>query len=325
MKKHKKRRALGAAVFGTAAYAGVCALLHYEIFHRNATIPTKIYENQNKKPADSTDAPAEIDPREAWMKEQNFETLTLENADGLTLTAFYLPSESESDLWALCAHGYRSRGKREFRRMTKFYHDHGFNVLLVDHRASGDSGGSRITFGQKESADLLLWLDRIREQTGGDARVVLHGVSMGAATVMLLSDNEAILPQVKFIVADCGFTSVVDEFSGVLAGAHIPSRALIAGVDAVNRIASGFSLRDVRPIDHVSGALVPILFIHGAADNFVPTDMTRRNYEACTSEKAILLVEGAGHAESYPTDPDAYDAMLEEFIGKYLAAKTETA
>lgn len=319
----KKHRILGAAALGTAVYAGVCGLLHYEVFHRNATLPTKIFNSQQKKTGGDTPAP--LDPREEWMKAQSFDIWTLNNADGITLTAFYLPPEAPSDRWALCAHGYRSRGRREFRRITKFYHDHGFHVLLVDHRASGDSGGSRITFGEKESADLKLWLNRIRTQTDGAAEVVLHGVSMGAATVMLLSDDAEILPQVKFITADCGFTSVTDEFEGVLASANIPSGALMAGVDAINRLVSGFSLRDVRPIDHVSHALVPILFIHGAADTFVPTEMSQRNYEACTSEKAILLVEGAAHAESYSTDPDAYDAMLEEFIGKYMTAETATA
>lgn len=314
----KKHRILKTAVVGTALYAGVCSLLHYEIFHKNATIPTRIFNSNKAKFVG--EEPAEIDEREAWMKEQSFQTKELVNADSMTLKAFYLPPDTESDRWALCSHGYRSRGQREFRRMTKFYHDHGFHVLLVDHRASGDSEGSYITFGQKESADLLLWLDYIRTQTGGSASVVMHGVSMGAATVLMLCDNAAILPQVKFIVADCGFTSVTDEFEGVLQQMHIPSRALMAGVDAVNRLVSGFSLRDVRPNDHVRNALVPILFVHGNSDTFVPTELSKKNYEDCTSPKALLLVDGAAHAESYPADPDAYDAMLEQFIGDYMTA-----
>ncbi len=313
-----KHRLIKAAAAGAAVYSGVCALLHYEVFHRNATLPQKIFQ---KSKAKSGAAPSAPDAREEWLRAQTLELWTLQNADGMTLKAFYLPAAVDSDRWALCAHGYRSRGQREFRRMTKFYHDHGFHVLLVDHRASGESEGSRITFGRKESADLLLWLGEIRARTEGKAQVVLHGVSMGAATVLMLSDDLAILPQVKFIVSDCAFTSVTEEFEGVLKGAHIPSRALIAGVDAFNRILSGFSLYDVRPHDHVQNACVPILFIHGNDDTFVPTEMTLRNYEACTSPKALLLVDGAAHAESYPTDPDAYDAMLEQFIRDYMCAE----
>ncbi|MBQ7541131.1 MAG: alpha/beta hydrolase [Clostridia bacterium] len=321
MKKSKKWL-LGSAAVGTALYAGLCGLIHYEIFHRDATIPGKMFEG-NKKTI-MGDEPKEQDPRDAWMQAQSFEQLTLCSADGHFLKAYYLAPETQSDRWALCAHGYRSRGKSEFRLMTKYYHDHGFHVLLVDHRASGESEGSYIAFGKKESEDLLLWLDWIRTEKNADAKVVLHGVSMGAATVMLLSDREEILPNVKYIVADCGFTGVTDEFTRVLQSAHIPHRALIFGVNTVNRLISGFSLYDVQPREHVKNALVPILFIHGDADTFVPTDMSLENYAACTSEKSLLLVTGAGHARSYPTDTAAYEDMLDQFAEKYLQTPVQS-
>ncbi len=319
MKKEKKgkgRKLLIGSAAAAAAYGGLCYLIHYEVFHRKATLPTRIFESNKSK---IEGPPLPPDPREAWLKEQSFEEYTLQSKlDGCTLQGYYLPAETASDKFVVCAHGYRSRGKREFRLMTKFYHDKGFNVLLVDHRASGESDGVRITFGKKESEDLLQWIDWVRAEKCADARIVLHGVSMGAATVLMLSDCPQILPNVKFIVSDCAFTSVIDEFSGVLRSAHIPTRALIAGVDAVNRAASGFSLRAASPIECVKHALVPILFIHGTGDTFVPTQMSRENYAACTSEKALLLVDGAAHASSYPTDSASYEAMVEKFMDKYL-------
>lgn len=317
-KKNKvKKWLIGSAAVG-AAYAGLSYLIHYEIFHRNATIPTRAFESNKEK---IEGPPMPPDPREEWLKEQKFEEHVLRSdLDGCILQGYFLPAAANSDRFVVCSHGYRSRGKREFRLMTKFYHDKGYNVLLVDHRASGESDGARITFGKKESDDLMQWINWVRTEKCPTARIILHGVSMGAATVMMLSNRPELLPNVKFIVSDCGYTSVVDEFTGVLQKAHIPHRVLIAGVDAVNRVASGFSLRAVSPIECVKHAVVPILFIHGGSDSFVPTQMSRENYAACSTEKALLLVDGAAHASSYPTDSASYEAMIEKFMDKYMDA-----
>ena len=134
----------------------------------------------------------------------------------------------------------------------------------------------------------------------------------------MLSDKAEILPNVKYIVADCGFTSVTEEFSHVLGLAHIPSSVLVESVSLINKAVSGFSLYDAGPADCVKNACVPILFIHGGSDNFVPTYMSQINYELCPTEKDILIVDGAAHAESYPTDSAAYEEKLNSFIEKYL-------
>ena len=321
----KKHRLLKAAAAGSALYAGVCGLVFYEVFNRNATIPNKIYESQRPKPAPDA-APQPEDERLAWMKEQQFTEVTLTNADGHTLKAFYLPADTDSDRYAVCAHGYRCHGRREFRYITKFYHDRGFHVLLVDHRASGDSEGAWITFGKKESEDLLLWINWIKKAKNASPRIVLHGVSMGAATVLMLSDRPELLPYVKYIVSDCSYTTAPNQYSSVLEKANIPSRLVISGVNVFNRVFSGFSLYEAAPIEHVSDALVPILFVHGGADDFVPTTMVYKNYDACPTDKDLLIVDGAGHAESYQTNPAAYDEKMEAFMHKYLdAVPAETA
>ena len=323
----KAKRILGAAATaGAAVYAGACGLLFYEIFHRKATIPGKIFDKTNPPqtrddvPQQDEDAQAQTDSRLEWMQAQSFREVTLQSADGkTTLKAHYLPAETQTDHYVICAHGYRSHGRREFRLLAKYYHDRGFNILLVDHRASGESGGALITFGVKESADLLRWIDWVRDECAS-AQIVLHGISMGAATVLMLSDREEILPNVKYIVSDCAFTGVTDQFRSVLQKADIPSRALIASVDVFNRLFSGFSLYDAQPKDHVQNACVPILFTHGGGDDFVPTEMGYENYAVCTSPKALLIVDGAGHARSYPTDSARYEEMLRSFEEQYLDA-----
>ncbi|MBQ7547457.1 MAG: alpha/beta hydrolase [Clostridia bacterium] len=317
----KRNLLLGAAAAGTALYTGLCALLFHEIFHKDATIPGKIFQSSQKKSRDPDEQPKQKDPREVWLHEQDVQDCRIEGVGGHTLTAHYIPAAAESDRWVLCSHGYRSRGMREFRLIAKFYHDAGYHVLMVDHRASGDSEGKFITFGKIESEDLLRWLDWIRTTHNAQARVILHGISMGAATVMMLSDRAEILPNVKFIVADCGYTSVENQFGSVLEGAHIPHRALIGSVSAINRAVSGFPFRDVEPHAHVQHAVVPMLFIHGDADNFVPTRMSIENYEACCTEKALVLINGAAHAESYPTDSATYENAVKQFMDRYMDAE----
>ena len=316
----KKKLIISAAV-GAASYAGLCALIHYEIFNRKAKIPSKIY--QAMQPKADPDKPKTVDPRAQWLSEQDFIEYRIENDDSQSLYAQFLPAQNKSHIYVLCSHGYRSRGRSEFRLMTKFYHDLGFNVLLVDHRASGDSEGNYITFGKKESAGLLLWIDKIRNEFDADAQIILHGVSMGAASVLMLSDKREILPNVKFIVSDCAFTSVTDEFRHNLKKAHIPSSMLIGSVDIVNRIISGFSYYEDSPSKCVIDACVPILFIHGGSDDFVPTFMSQENYEICSGEKDILIIDGAAHAESYPTDSAAYEEKVKEFISKYLDKESD--
>lgn len=314
--KRMKKKLLITLAAGAVSYAGLCSFIHYEVFNRKAKIPTKIYEST--LPAPDPDKPRVPDPRSEWLKAQDFKEYSVINEEGRRLSGFYLPSDTPSDKFLIGSHGYRSRGKGEFRLMSKYYHDMGFNILLVDHQAAGESEGGIITFGHRESRDLLLWIDLVRNEINKDAQIVLHGVSMGAASVLMLSDKKEILPNVKYIVADCSFSTVTEEFRHNLVKMHLPSGLIIDSVNIVNKICAGYSFYDESPNDCVKNACVPILFIHGGSDDFVPTYMSRENYEACTSEKDILIVDGADHAGSYPTDSASYEKKLEEFMRKYL-------
>lgn len=309
------------------AYAGACGLTFYEIMHRKATIPGKMWENMSKKNDSSnggevkekSSAEILIDEKKKWMKEQDFEDHTIISKRGTRLNGYYLPADDENcKRFALCSHGYRSRGKGDFKVISKFYHDNGFNLFLVDHQAGGESEGSYIGFGSYESEDLLQWVNYLVDTFGDDIEIILHGISMGSATVMLLSGNSDLPDNVKFTVADCGYTSVEDEFCYHLDNLHLPKKPIIKTVDLFNNNIAGYRFTEVSPLEKVKTAQVPILFIHGGKDTFVPTSMVYRLYDACTADKDLLVVPGAGHGESYNKNSEIYEEKLNSFIEKYL-------
>lgn len=249
--------------------------------------------------------------------------LTQTNADGNKLKGYLLKADKPSDVYVFASHGYRCWGKREFRLMTKFYHDLGFNVCIVDHQAHGESEGKYIGFGSHESRDGMQWLRFINDTFGSNIQIILHGVSMGCATVTLMSGNPDLPKNVKFTVADCGYTSPWAEFDYQLKNAHVPSSPLLDGANFFNKRIAKYDFKKVDSVESVKHAQVPMLFIHGTKDDFVPTYMVNELYDACSSDKDILLVEGAGHAESYPTDSAAYEAKVRSFIDKYITVPSK--
>lgn len=309
----KKPLAIGLGC-AAGAYLGLSCLVQHEVFERNARLPAIINESSKKK---DKGAPKRQDERSEWMHKQEFTEFRIESSKGDTLCGHYLEAAEKSNIFVLCSHGYRNRGKGEFRFISKFYHENGYNILLVDHTASGESGGRNITFGHQESADLLLWVEFLKKQFGEDIEIILHGISMGAASVLLLSGNFKLPENVKFAIADCSFSSVTEQFRSVLKSAHVPPQPLFPTVSLINRIRHGFSLSSVSPIEAVKNIKIPVLFVHGKNDGFVPTHMTEEMYALFSGKKDILLVEKAGHAQSYQKASEAYETKIKEFTSKY--------
>jgi fermentation-respiration switch protein FrsA (DUF1100 family) len=159
----------------------------------------------------------------------------------------------------------------------------------------------------------------MKDTFGSDIKILLHGVSMGAATVMMMSGNNALPENVKLTVSDCGYSTAVGEFTEKLDDLGLPSGLIIKGVNAVNKLHLGFDFYKLRPVDSVRNAKIPMLFIHGTGDTFIPHRMCQEVYEACGSEhKDILYIEGADHAQSFPTDRETYCRKLDEVIDKYV-------
>ena len=253
---------------------------------------------------------------DAWLKDHNAQDVFVTSRDGLKLHGYWIPAENPRGT-ILLAHGYRSTLLVDFGLAFAFYHALGMNILVPQQRCHGESQGKYITFGVKESDDMKCWID-YHNRTYGDFQMILSGLSMGASTMLYLVDQD--LPcNVKCIIADCGFTSpkaILDKvFRSVV---HIPSGPSLWAADLFARLFAGFRLtqKDTRRV--LKEAKLPVLMIHGTADDFVPAYMTREGYDACSGQKELLLVDGAGHGTSFLTDKESYTKCVIAFLEKHL-------
>lgn len=257
-----------------------------------------------------------LSERKAYMLEQPHEDVYQTSFDGLKLHATYFPSikkDAEKKRIVICFHGYTSRGMADFTGLTDYYFRNGYAMLHPDARAHGDSEGEYIGFGCLDRKDALMWIKWVIEKCGEDVEILLHGISMGGATVLMASGME-LPPQVKGIVSDCAFTSPKEVFTHVLKSMyHLPSFPVMQGADFMNRKLAGYGMDECNAKREVVKAKVPILFIHGSKDTFVPTQMCHELYNCCKSPKQKLVIEGAAHAESYFKNMEAYEKALDEF------------
>ena len=220
--------------------------------------------------------------------------------------------------WLIMLHGYRSGAERDFCGGLKFGIDSGFNVLLVDQRAHGKSEGKCLTFGIKERYDCLTWINYVISQAGGSCKIALYGMSMGAATVLMAAGSE--LPKnVACIVADCGYTSPKAIIKKVIREMHYPVFPTYALVRLGGMLFGGFDIEEYSAVQAMEKCDIPVLFIHGADDRFVPCDMGRENHRHCRAEgKKLLIVPNAGHGMSYMSDKRAYLGTVSEFLKSAL-------
>ncbi len=246
------------------------------------------------------------------------ELVEILSCEGLKLKAFLVPADTDSPKGTcILFHGYHSLATVDFAPEIKFLHDLGYRLLVPYQRSHGLSEGKYVTFGSKERLDCKSWAEYAASTFGGD--IFLMGISMGCVTVLRASELE--LPEtVRGIVGDCGFTSSWEFTPHVMIDyIHIPAwltYPIYFLVDIFSRIIAGFSVKeDTRKA--LARSSVPILFIHGEADDFVPADMTYKNFEACTSEKELMIVPKADHAKSYCTDPAGYEKKVEEFLASH--------
>lgn len=252
-----------------------------------------------------------------WLKQQHFENLEITSHDGLKLKAKLLKADVDTDKVLIAVHGYRSYNLKEYAYYIKFYHDLGFHILMPDNRAHGESEGKYIGFGWLDRLDCMQWINEIKKYFDKDLQIVLHGISMGSATVLMASGEE--LPDdVKCIISDCGFTSVLDEFEHELKLAHIPPALILPTATLLSKKRVGYSFKEASTIDQVKKSKTPTLFIHGDQDDFVPTYMVYDLYNACGADKDLLIVEGAGHAQSYLVNQELCEKTIIEFMSQYV-------
>ena len=269
-----------------------------------------------------------MEERKGFVLGQPHEDVYITSFDGLKLHATYFPGmEDEAGRPAdvsgvkkavICFHGYTGEGLSNHIAIADYFLKKGYAMLMPDARAHGESEGEYIGFGCLDRKDALSWVNWLIGKCGNDVAIMLHGTSMGGATVLMASGLD--LPcQVKGIVSDCGFTSPKEVFTHVLNHMyHLPAFPAIQGADLINKRLAGYGMDECNAKYEVQKAKVPILFIHGSSDTFVPVSMCHEIYENCASPKRKLIVEGAAHAESYYKDMADYEKVLTEFDGEIM-------
>lgn len=314
---NKKKWLAGIAAAGAAGAASEYLLARY--FTRRTLIRGNAKTERTQKMA-GTDWNAYI-PDIAAARERIMATphedVTVKAPDGVELHGMYFPKEGSKRV-AICFHGYTSEGINDYACMAEFYQQNGFSLMCIDERAHGQSGGTYIGFGCLDRHDAEEWIRYVIGREGETCEIMLHGVSMGGATVLMTSGLD-LPPQVKGIVSDCAFTCAWDVFSSVLKTMyHLPAFPLMNISDRMAKKKAGYGLRECDALDEVKKSHVPTVFIHGDKDTFVPCRMVYDLYEACAAPKELVVIEGASHAEAYYKDPEKYKNAVQTWIDRYF-------
>ena len=261
---------------------------------------------------------------EQWVRDARAlkpEDVYIHGYEGLRLHAKYYEFAPGAPI-ELMFHGYRGNAERDLSGGVYRCFQLGRSALIVDQRASGDSEGNVITMGIHESKDCLCWLDFMIHRFGKDVKIILTGISMGAATVMMACDKG--LPEnVIGILADCGYHSPKDIICTIIRQMGIPPILGYPFVKLGAKVFGHFDLEETSPVEALKNCPVPVIFFHGEDDDFVPCEMSRLSFEACSAHKKLVTVPGAGHGLAFPVDQEGYISALREFFGPEASAKIE--
>lgn len=251
-----------------------------------------------------------------WIKEIRsipHTDVSITSHDGLTLRGKYYEHEKGAPV-EIMFHGYKGCAEADLCGGVYRCFALGHNALIVDHRASGESDGHVITFGAKESRDAWLWVDFVLQSINKDARIILTGISMGAATAMLAA-GRPLPPNVVGVLADCGYTSTRAIIKKVMREMGLPADLFYPFVRLGAILFGHFDPDADSPVEAMRRCKLPVIFFHGDTDAFVPCEMSRENYEACAAEhKQLVLTPGAGHGLCFPIDMPTYLAQVRAFF-----------
>lgn len=298
---------LGITLFGAGSY----------FFHVGMVPGHKSFVNNNQRIEKS-------DPlydQKMWFKHAKKQQWTMKSATkDYRLVADYIPASHQTTKNVVILHGFMGN-KEKMGEYATLFHQMGYNVLMPDARAHGQSQGKYIGYGWPERYDVRKWTQKLITHNGQNSQVVIYGVSMGGATTMMTSGIH--MPkQVKAYVEDCGYSSLNDELNyeaGNLYNIPTPIRwPLIKTLSLINRVRNGFFTGEASSVNSLHHNHLPMLFIHGSNDHFVLTDMVYANYRATQGPKQLWIVNGASHASSFAHAPQSYRHHLEKFLGRYV-------
>lgn len=317
---NKKLVALGTAgVLGAGLVAGEFVHLYLDVMARPLKHRSVLGLFEGKKKDGEPDEFKDFtEEKLKWINQQSTEKIKITSERGDTLAGFLTLAKEKSNVFVVFAHGHHSTHNGDPANFMRYYIEKGFNFLAVDHIAAGESTGKFIGFDYFEHRDCLDWITYLTARFGDDIKIIIHGVSMGGATVCQMADK--VPKQVKLAVADCPYTSALEEYEFVLkkAGIKKSAPAILNGFNGLNKIFAGFDFKETDVRNAVAHSKIPMLFVDGSADTLIPLEMTKELYSLCAAEKDILIVDGAEHAQSIAKDEDGYHKKLDEFISKYL-------
>lgn len=251
------------------------------------------------------------------LEKLDFEGITIESHDGLKLFGRYYERQKPNVI-EIDFHGYRGHAQRDYCGGSTISIENGISSILVDQRSHTESEGNVITFGIKERYDVICWVNYVINRFGSDVKIILAGVSMGAATVLMASELD--LPKnVVGIIADCPYSSPEDIIRKVTRDKGLSDTFLYPFTELSAKIFAHFNLREASPVEAVKHTNIPILILHGEDDRFVPHHMGKAVFDACASEnKTFVSFPNAGHALSYFADTQKYKKAITEFVNSLI-------
>lgn len=303
MKKRTAALGLGLPLLGAGIFSA--ELYKYVFCREGSRLLSPLLDKKTHAP----EYYAFRDSSASLLRQRPQTRFTLRSDRGEKLCGFYFPAGGSGKRIVFLIHGYRSEHAETAGMYFDYYASRGFDIFCCDHTAHGESGGRLIGFDRFECEDCLKWLDFLQDQFGRDIQVVLHGFSMGAATVMRMSDRCPAC--VRLLVEDSGYCSAQEQLRGQL-GAAYPLMRLM------HRVIAGYDLRDCDVRPSLSRCSLPVLFVHGRDDGTVPFDNAPRLYALYEGEKDCLYTEKARHVESMFAAPEAYAEKLDGMLRRYL-------
>ncbi|NGT48588.1 alpha/beta hydrolase [Clostridium perfringens] len=259
---------------------------------------------------------------EALYNSASKEDITLKSFDGLNLTSTLIMNENPTNKFIVLVHGVSICYVGSLKYFDIFYKN-GFNVLIVNQRRHGKSEGKYSTYGFYEKYDVNMWIEYLKSRFGNDIIIGLHGESMGAGTVM---ETIPLNDSIKFVIEDCGYSNFHELIGFQITHAYknrLVRKILRPSLIFANffmKTKAKFSMKKIVPIDIVSSTSLPMMFIHGKEDYFVPWYMAVDLYKAKTKGyKELYLVEGAKHAEALEVNKIIYEKKIMTFIEKALS------
>lgn len=249
----------------------------------------------------------------SWTDSIALRDTFITNDEGLRLHAFMLDGKPGCKHTAIVVHGYKQRAIKMMHIAWLFNEELGLNVLLPDLQGHGHSDGTYVNMGCKDRRDVLQWAE-VAENAWPECTIIMHGISMGGATIMAASGEEE-ASKIAGFIDDCGYTSTMDEFAGEMKNQFgLPPFPLLYTTSFLCKLEHGWSFDEATPLEQVARCHKPMLFIHGGDDSYVPTAMVYRLYDAKPGPKSLWVVPGATHAQSFNKDTDGYIEHVRAFV-----------